>query len=164
MSEPIESSVRSVNLGWSLALVLRRWHEAVEDVVADIPHGTRAYHILGVVVHECPPTQGALAARLVIDRSVLTYLLDDLETAGLLRRVQDPKDRRARRIVATTKGREVLEVAERRVAAAEEVVLGALPEEQRALFRAAASQAADALHTQDPTTDPCAAVEIALRD
>jgi DNA-binding MarR family transcriptional regulator len=153
---------RGTNLGWSLGLVLRRWHEAVEDVLADIPHGTRGYHILGVVVHECPPTQGALAARLVIDRSVLTYLIDDLEKAGLLRRVPDPHDRRARRIVATEKGREVLADAERRVTAAEEVVLGALPEAQRALFRAAADQAADALHAQDPTTDPCIAVQEAL--
>jgi DNA-binding MarR family transcriptional regulator len=115
-----------------------------------------------VVAHECPPTQGALATRLVIDRSVLTYLLDDLEGAGLVQRVPDPKDRRARRIVATEKGRAVLAEAEEKVAAAEEVVLGALPEEQRALFRAAAGQAADALHAQDPTTDPCIAVVEAL--
>jgi DNA-binding MarR family transcriptional regulator len=162
MSEPIESTVRGVNLGWSLALVLRRWHEAVEEVLAEIPHATRGYHILGVVAHECPPTQGALATRLVIDRSVLTYLLDDLETAGLVRRVPDPKDRRARRIVATEKGRAVLAEAEEKVAAAEEVVLGALPEEQRALFRTAAGQAADALHAQGPTTDPCIAVVDAL--
>ncbi|NMO51918.1 MarR family transcriptional regulator [Actinoplanes sp. TBRC 11911] len=164
MSEPIESAARGVNLGWSLALVLRRWHEAVEEVLADIPHGTRGYHILGVVAHECPPTQGALATRLVIDRSVLTYLLDDLETAGLLRRVPDRKDRRVRRIIATEKGRAILADAEQRVATAEEVVLSALPPEQRELFRAAAGQAAVALHAQDPTTDPCVAVEIALSD
>lgn len=56
-----------------------------------------------------------------------------------------------------------LAAAEQRVAAAEEVVLGALPKEQQAFFRAAADQAAGVLRAQDPTTDPCMAVEQALQ-
>ncbi|RKR86352.1 DNA-binding MarR family transcriptional regulator [Micromonospora pisi] len=150
------------NLGWSLATVLRRWHEHVEEALGDLPHGSRGYHILGVVVHDDVPTQGALATRLVIDRSVLTYLLDDLETAGLIERQLDPRDRRARRIVATEHGRQVLADAERRVAHAEEHVLAGLPEQQRDMFRAAAERAADAIHVAAPATDPCLAVEDVL--
>ncbi|MFD0599505.1 MarR family winged helix-turn-helix transcriptional regulator [Catellatospora coxensis] len=81
---------RGVNFGWSLGMVLRRWQEFVEEVLQDLPHGSRGYHILAVVVHEDVPTQGALATRLVIDRSVLTYVIDDLEAAGLIERQLDP--------------------------------------------------------------------------
>ena len=35
----------------------------------------------------------------------MTYLLDDLEQAGLIERRPEPADRRARRVVATDAGR-----------------------------------------------------------
>ncbi|WP_351225636.1 MarR family winged helix-turn-helix transcriptional regulator [Streptomyces sp. NPDC002133] len=153
---------RGANFGWSLGMVLRRWQEYVEEVLKDLPHGSRGYHILAVVVHEEVPTQGALAARLVIDRSVLTYVIDDLEAAGLIERQRDPRDRRARRIVATDGGRQALADAEERVALAEDHVLRGLPEEQRAAFRDAAERAADAIVTAAPGTDPCIAVSSVL--
>ncbi|GIJ81349.1 hypothetical protein Xph01_57810 [Micromonospora phaseoli] len=143
-------------------MVLRRWHEYVEEALQDLPHGSRGYHILAVVVHEEVPTQGALAARLVIDRSVLTYVIDDLENAGLIERQLDPRDRRARRIVATGRGRQTLADAEQRVAHAENHVLGGLPEEQRDVFRDLAERAAEAIHAAAPRTDPCVAVKSVL--
>ncbi len=152
------------NLGWSLAMVLRRWQERVEEAVEGIPHGTRGYHVLSTVVHDELPNQGALAARLLIDRTVLTYLLDDFEAAGLVERQQDPRDRRARRIVATGLGREVLTTAEARVSTAEEQVLGGLSEGERVLFRETASRAAEAIHAAAPDTEPCRAVESVLAD
>ncbi|MFC0530435.1 MarR family winged helix-turn-helix transcriptional regulator [Phytohabitans kaempferiae] len=155
---------RGSNFGWSLGMVLRRWHEYVEEALKDLPHGSRGYHILAVVVHEEVPTQGALASRLVIDRSVLTYVIDDLEGAGLIERRLDPRDRRARRIVATERGRQVLAEAERRVAHAEDHVLGGLPEQQRAAFRDAAERAAEAIQEVAPGTDPCAAVTSVLAE
>jgi DNA-binding MarR family transcriptional regulator len=147
------------NLGWSLAMVLRRWQERVEEAVEGIPHGTRGYHVLSTVVHDDLPNQGALASRLLIDRTVLTYLLDDLETAGLVERQQDPRDRRARRIVATERGHQVLADAEARVITAEEQVLGGLSEADRASFRQTVGRAAEAIHEAAPDTEPCRAVE-----
>ncbi|MFG2767605.1 MarR family winged helix-turn-helix transcriptional regulator [Streptomyces rubiginosohelvolus] len=153
---------QGANFGWSLGVVLRRWHEQVEEVLNNLPHRSRGYHILAVVVHEDVPTQGALASRLVIDRSVLTYLIDDLEDAGLIERQLDPRDRRARRIVATGRGRQVLAEAEQRVALAEERVLGGLEAEQRAAFREAVEQAAREIMGAAPGTDPCLAVSRVL--
>ncbi|GAB4106350.1 MarR family transcriptional regulator [Micromonospora taraxaci] len=153
---------RGSTFGWSLGVVLRRWHEYVEEMLNDLPHGSRGYHILAVVVHEDVPTQGALATRLAIDRSVLTYVIDDLETAGLIERKLDPQDRRARRVVATDRGRAALAEAERRVAHAEDHVLGGLPEDQRDTFRDVAARAAEAIHAAAPATDPCVAVRSVL--
>ncbi|MGA5309785.1 MarR family winged helix-turn-helix transcriptional regulator [Micromonospora taraxaci] len=153
---------RGSTFGWSLGVVLRRWQEYVEEMLNDLPHGSRGYHILAVVVHEDVPTQGALATRLAIDRSVLTYVIDDLETAGLIERKLDPQDRRARRVVATDSGRAALAEAERRVAHAEDHVLGGLPEDQRDTFRDVAARAAEAIHAAAPATDPCVAVRSVL--
>ncbi|PDP84494.1 MarR family transcriptional regulator [Glycomyces fuscus] len=146
------------NLGWSLAVVLRRWHERVEAVLADVPHGSRGYHVLTAVALDEPPTQASLAERLLIDRSVMTYLLDDLEGADLVRRRVDPGDRRVRRVCATGHGREVLAAVRERVRDVEEQVLEGLDAPTRELFRGIAQRAAVAIQESSPTTDPCAAV------
>ena len=81
-------------------------------------------------------SQLALAQRLGVDRTVMTYLLDDLEAAGLIERRPDPADRRARRIVATPHGRTTLTRLDQQLRAAEEQLLSGLDaEEDRQLFR-----------------------------
>lgn len=150
--------VQDTNLGWSLAVLLRRWHERVEAVLDDVPHGSRGYHVLTAVSLDEPPTQAALAERLLIDRSVMTYLLDDLEEADLVRRRVDPDDRRVRRVCATAHGHEVLASLGERVREAEEHILAGLDAPARELFRRIAQHAAVAVQESSPTTDPCAAV------
>ncbi|MES0837940.1 MULTISPECIES: MarR family winged helix-turn-helix transcriptional regulator [Nocardiopsidaceae] len=158
MTTTTPDSGPGTTLGWSLAVVLRRWHELTEASLTDIPHGSRGYHVLTAAVHAEPPTQAALAERLLIDRSVMTYLLDDLEEAGLVRRRVDPGDRRVRRVCATERGREVLAGARDRVDRVEERVLAGVDEPARALFRASALRAATSIQESSPTTDPCLAV------
>ena len=158
MSPTTPADVSDHNLGWSLAVLLRRWHEHVERALAELPHGSRGYHVLCATTGTEPPTQAGLAERLLIDRSVMTYLLDDLEVADLVRRRVDPRDRRARRVCITDHGRVVLEQARSLVDHVEERLLGGLPPQQRALFRSAASDAAIAVQRAAPDTDPCEAV------
>jgi DNA-binding MarR family transcriptional regulator len=142
-------------LGWSLAALLREWSARVEGVAGDLPQGTRGYQVLAAVVHDAPPTQAALAARLGIDRTVMTYLIDAFEGCGLVERRQDPADRRARRIVATAHGRGVLEAVDARVRAAEAELLAGLAADERAALRALLERAADAVAHDE---DRCAAV------
>jgi MarR family transcriptional regulator for hemolysin len=146
------------DLGWSLAVLLRRWHEHTEAALADLPHGSRGYHVLVAASRGDAPTQAALAERLLIDRSVMTYLIDDLETAGLVQRRTDPGDRRVRRVCPTEHGRGVLAQASGLVEHIEERVLGGLDPDTRALFHSAAARAATAVQESSPGTDPCAAV------
>lgn len=58
-----------------------------------------------------PPTIGALAELLAMDRSTVTANLKPLEKAGLISVSVDPSDRRGRRVALTDKGREVLGAA-----------------------------------------------------
>jgi len=144
------AATRPSALGWSLAALLREWSARVDDVAGDLPHGTRGYQVLAAVVHDAPPTQAALAARLGIDRTVMTYLIDAFEGCGLVERRQDPADRRARRIVATDHGRGVLEAVDARVRQAEAELLGGLAAGERAALRALLERAADAVaHDED---------------
>lgn len=151
---------RHSRLGWSLAALLREWSARVDAAADDLPQGTRGYQLLTAVVHGNLPSQAALASTLGIDRTVMTYLLDAFEGCGLVERQLDPADRRARRIVATDKGLEVLAGMDARVAAAEEELLSGLEPGQRALLRELLERAATGA---GPDDDPCSTVVQATR-
>jgi DNA-binding MarR family transcriptional regulator len=118
-------------LGWSLGVLLRAYEASVRDAVREVPHRHRGYQVLAEVVHGDQPSQLALATHLGIDRTVMTYVIDDLAAAGLVERRPNPADRRQRQVVATTAGRRALRRLEGRVRAAEDDVLGVLDADQR---------------------------------
>jgi DNA-binding MarR family transcriptional regulator len=105
------------DLGWALGVVFRDYVRAVDHVLADVPGGPRGLQVLTAAAAPATGNQGALAGRLGVDRTVMTYLVDDLVTAGLVTREPDPHDRRSRILVATTAGRAL--VADRRKAMAD---------------------------------------------
>jgi DNA-binding MarR family transcriptional regulator len=108
----------------------------MQNVVGGLPGGPRGYQVLVATVAGGPGSQLALAQQLGVDRTVMTYLLDELERAGLVERTPDPADRRARRITLTTAGRERLCALERSLRAAEEHLLDPLDTAERATLRA----------------------------
>ncbi len=58
-----------------------------------------------------PPTIGAIAALLAMDRTTLTANLKPLQRRGLLAVQPDPADRRGRRLLLTPEGRDLLAAA-----------------------------------------------------
>lgn len=152
----------SAGVVWSLSVVLQALHAAVDAAVGDVPHGPRGYQVLTTVVHDQPPSQLALAEHLGIDRSVMTYLIDDLEAAGLVERRPNPGDRRQRTVVATEAGRRRLAELERRVQEAEDGVLAALAPDERETLRTLLRRVACDLRDVDISTDACTVVEGAL--
>ena len=117
-------------------MVFRSYVKAAHEALADLPGGPRGYQVLAAAAREHHGSQLALAQHLGVDRTVMTYLLDDLEGAGLIERRPDPADRRARRIVATARGRDLLDDLDQRLRAAEQRVLAGLENEaDRHTFR-----------------------------
>jgi DNA-binding MarR family transcriptional regulator len=146
----------SGDLGWALGVVFRSYVTAATAAFADLPGGPRGYQVLATATRGEPGSQLELAQHLGVDRTVMTYLLDDLERAGLIERRPDPADRRARRIVATTPGRDLLELLDRRLRAAEQDVLAGLPgEDDRRAFRALLRQVAAHASALDPVHSAC---------
>lgn len=140
-------------------MVLRGYQTRFEAAIAEMPAGTRGFQVLSAVVHRDPPNQQALGAHLAIDRTVLTYMLDTLVEADLVKRVPDPADRRARKIVATERGRQILAYYEERVAAAEADLLAGLEEGDALTLSSLIGQLAIAVHRTNPGTNPCEAMD-----
>ena len=115
--------------------------------------------MLATTIAEGPKRQLDLAAQLGIDRTVMTYLLDDLEKAGLVQRQPDPADRRARLIDPTELGRKTLCDLERRLAEAESDVLGNLDEGERLVFRTLLQRVALRADSIEPLQNACELVE-----
>jgi Transcriptional regulators len=162
------SSVEA-DLGWALGAVMRSYLQATGAVLADVPGGPRGYQVLAASGRGGPGSQLALAHQLGVDRTVMTYLLDDLEGAGLVERRPDPADRRARRVGLTDAGRSRLCDLERLLREAEDRLLDPLDPAERDALRGllhrlatrsgagpgAACQVAEELNAADlGTTEP----------
>src|SRR5690348_12965005 len=146
------------DLGWALGALSRSYIKAVAATFADVPGGPRGYQVLAAAARDEHGSQLALAQHLGVDRTVMTYLLDSLAEAGLIERRPDPADRRARRIVATARGRFLLDGLGERLREAEDQVLAGLAEAEdrqafRVLLQRLALHAATSLDSAAP--DPC---------
>lgn len=157
-----ETCTLSNDLGWALGAVFRGYVKAAHEALADLPGGPRGYQVLASSAGDEHRSQQALAHRLGVDRTVMTYLLDDLEAAGLIERRPDPADRRARRIVATAHGRDTLGRLDQRLRAAEEQLLSGLDAgEDRRVFRGLLRRLAVHASAGEPVSTACEAADVA---
>lgn len=124
------------DLGWMLGVAFQAYVRAADHTVTDLPGGPRGYQLLTAAVHGQARSQAAIAQRLGIDRTVLTYLIDDLEKLGLVVRRPDAADRRSRVVEATDEGRAVWKRCRQRLRDVEAHVVAALQPAEAATFRA----------------------------
>jgi DNA-binding MarR family transcriptional regulator len=144
------------DLGWGLGVLFRSYAKAATAAFAELPGGPRGYQVLATASRGEPGSQLKLAHHLGVDRTVMTYLLDDLEGAGLIERRPDPADRRARRILVTALGHERLGDLGQRLRAAEQHVLAGLATDaDRQTFRALLQQLATHANALDPEPGNC---------
>jgi DNA-binding MarR family transcriptional regulator len=146
------------DLGWHLGTIFRSYLKAVEAVVSDLPGGPRGYQVLASAAQDPVGNQGSLAQQLGIDRTVLTYLVDDLEQVGLVERRQDPGDRRSRLVVATDQGRSLLLERQQAMRQVEQHILGPLGDDAPT-FRALLHRLAPRASELDPIVSTCEIVQ-----
>jgi DNA-binding MarR family transcriptional regulator len=147
------------DLGWTLGVVFRAYVKATGAAVGDLPGGHRGYQVLTAATRDDPQSQSALCQQLGIDRTVMTYLLDDLERADLVARKQAPTDRRTRLVVATETGRARLADLDRQLAHAEAHVLSGLSETEQRTLKSLLGNLAAQVNALDPVDSTCAVVE-----
>jgi len=129
-------------LGWSLTSMYQGYSRAGSVAVAEVPGGPRGYQVLVATTTEQPTSQLALANRLGIDKTAMTYIIDALETDALVERRPDPRDRRIRQVYPTEAGRARLGTARVALRTVESTLMGALtPDEQTQLRRLLAKAA-----------------------
>ncbi|HWY89754.1 MAG TPA: MarR family transcriptional regulator [Solirubrobacteraceae bacterium] len=120
-------------------LFFRLWrasHTRVAEAFQTIALTPALFALLNVLGVREGAIQQDLGSAMGIDRSTMVSLIDKLEAAGLAERRPHPRDRRAREISITPKGRRLLEQARRMARQVEDEVLGGLTaEERRQLLR-----------------------------
>ncbi|MFY1614879.1 MarR family winged helix-turn-helix transcriptional regulator [Micromonospora sp. WMMD736] len=152
------------DLGWMLGIVFRGYVRAAEHVLTDFPGGPRGYQVLAASLTGPGRNQGAIAEELGIDRTVLTYLIDDLERPGFVARRADPSDRRSRLVDVTDAGRAAWEQRREALRRVEAHLLGSLTPQESATLRTLLQKAACSTQATDPLRNLCEAVTEARPD
>lgn len=156
---PPEGDGLEAELGWSLHRVMAAYRLTAVGAVADLPGGARGYQVLVAAEEGRPSSQLALAHRLAIDKTSMTYLVDDLEGAGLVTRRPDPADRRVKQVIATPTGRAALERSRGKLRTVEDQLIGALDAQEADQLRKLLVRVALSVDEAVPciTTTPAAA-------
>ena len=125
----------SVDFGQALGTLFRNYLGSAGAAVSDLPGGPRGFQVMSIAAVSACSNQARIAERLGLDRTVMTYLIDDLEKAGLVERRPDPADRRARQVLLTAKGEKSFRDATDRIERVERAVLAGLSDEDASRFR-----------------------------
>ena len=112
----------------------------LEDALASVELSLPKYGALTVLVQASEPISlSELANRLTCVRSNITQLVDRLENDGLVRRVDDPADRRAKRAEVTALGLRRQAAGERQVALVRDALARTVADQDRTALLAALS-------------------------
>ncbi|BCY14079.1 MarR family winged helix-turn-helix transcriptional regulator [Actinoplanes sp. L3-i22] len=93
-----------------------------------------AYVVLNALAGGSVRTQAALAASIGADKTRLIPVLDDLQERALIEREPDPADRRVRLLGLTDAGRATHRAIQAEIRAAEDLLMGDLPQEDQETF------------------------------
>jgi DNA-binding MarR family transcriptional regulator len=108
-----------------LALTREGYRHAVRSKVdLRMPH----YVVLAVLDEAGPCNQKQIAESIALDKSDVTKLMNELESRGLVQRVNDPQDRRRQRVTLTAKGKRQLEISGRELNTSMKMFLSGLSE------------------------------------
>ena len=129
-------------------LFFRLWrasHTRIAEALESIDLTPALFGLLNALGARDGSIQQELGSAMGIDPSTMVSLIDELESAGLAKRRPHPKDRRARAVTITPKGRRALERGRRMAAQVEDEVLQGLTATERRellkLLRSALSSA-----------------------
>ena len=115
-------------------LFFRLWratHTQTAAAFESIGITTALFAVLNLLLTREAMIQQEIGAAIGIDPSTMVGLVDDLEQAGLAKRRPHPRDRRAREVVITAKGRRTVDRARALAGEVEEAVLQGLASEER---------------------------------
>ncbi len=134
---PLKSGIDPENISFLLFDISRLMRGEFEQRVAEAGLGVTPAEarVLAHVARCQPIRQHLLADRLGIARMSITTFIDRLEGAGLLERVADPEDRRAKFVSLTDEALPIMRKLEDIGEAVRLAARGAIPAEEWELFR-----------------------------
>lgn len=117
-----------------IAGIARRVSKALDETLAEHGLSHSDYKLLGALRWAGPPyrrSAGELARIADLSSGAMTNRLDQLERAGLVRRLPDPDDRRGVLVEPTAKGRKLWESAIGVQARKESLIASALDDDEK---------------------------------
>jgi DNA-binding MarR family transcriptional regulator len=134
-------------------LFFRLWrasHTRIAESLGSIGLTPALFGILNFLGPRDGAIQLEIARAMGIDPSTIVSLVDELESAGLAKRRPHPKDRRAREVTLTPRGRRKLERARRMAFEVEDEVLQGLGASERRELLKLLRRALEAAPPQSP--------------
>jgi DNA-binding MarR family transcriptional regulator len=122
-------------LGYLLKHVQLRFFELGAAALEPLGISGREAAVLRAIADAYPVSQGEIARAMNVDRTTMVALIDDLQGKGLVRRRQDPDDRRKNAVELTDAGRDAVAQAAVAVELAERDFLGPLSAAEAAQFK-----------------------------
>lgn len=119
------------NLGWLLSQASYSLGTELTAALAPLGVSPRGYHVLSAALTG-DHTQTELAHLVGLDKTTMVVTIDELETAGLAKRLPSTKDRRARVIAVTKAGKRKIAEGRKVMTRIQEEVLATLPARERA--------------------------------
>ena len=102
----IRTARKPERIGQLLTVTAAAAQSLARERLAPVGLTPRGWAVLSALAKGGPRPQIDLAAATGTDRTVMTYLLDDLEKQDLIERARDPSDRRSYQIHLTRRGEE----------------------------------------------------------
>ncbi|MEV8070814.1 MULTISPECIES: MarR family winged helix-turn-helix transcriptional regulator [unclassified Streptomyces] len=133
MPEAPLAEIRSLP-SWLLGRAAARGRALVAEALAG--HGLKMWHhvVLSAVRDLAPVAQADLGRGVGLDPKDLVGVLNDLQSAGLVLREPDPRDRRKNAVSLTAEGARLLERCERAAREANDTLLEPLSAAERDRF------------------------------
>ena len=131
----VSSHLQDAHLGYLLKHAQLRFFELGAVALAPLGINGREAAVLRAIDAGRPVSQGEIARAMDVDRTTMVALIDDLQLKGLVRRRQDPDDRRKNVVELTDAGRGAVQQAAEAVERAERDFLGPLSAAETAQFK-----------------------------
>ena len=116
---------------WALGRASQQSQRLVRQHMTDAGVRTLHYHVLASLADDGEAVQATLADRIVLDRSDLVTVLDELEALEYVVRRVDPADRRRKIVAITASGEKQLVAMDQLIYAAEAELLEPLSASER---------------------------------
>jgi DNA-binding MarR family transcriptional regulator len=116
---------------WALGRASQQSQRLVRQHMTDAGVRTLHYHVLASLADDGEAVQATLADRIVLDRSDLVTVLDELEALEYVVRRVDPADRRRKIVAITATGEKQLVAMDQLIYAAEAELLEPLSASER---------------------------------
>jgi len=117
--------------GYVLARAHVQAHARFQEVLEPLGLTPKSFGVLIVITESGPLSQAAVGETLLIDRTTMVSLVDDLQRAGYVERGRNATDRRVHSLRVTAVGEEALGAAERIACTLQDELLAGLSADER---------------------------------